>query len=213
MFPSINLVEDTESDSDESKLVNENVYLTPVLKNKVSFQNPTNDMCEDNVKKNENQQDQTFFTNKWVALESHAARLHIYKETSSDTRCPEEMDELFSRCISATDILIAVYSDHDELGKVLQQSGGVMGYVRKYWMGFFPLLLIHLTKPSTCEPVNELDSCLLANQFSFTHRVIIQDISSDKNFLLRTIAQYHLHVHQLQCSRLQAVLFPAVLGI
>ena len=115
------------------------------------------------------------------------------------------MDEIFSRCISATDILIAVYSDHDELGKVLQQSGGVMGYVRKYWMGFFPLLLIHLTKPSTCEPVNELDSCLLANQFSFTHRVIIQDISSDTNFLLQSIARFHLHVHQLQCSRLALV--------
>merc|ERR1711892_313728 len=114
------------------------------------------------------------------------------------------MDEIFSRYISATDILIAVYSDHDELGKVLQQSGGVMGYVRKYWMGFFPLLLVHLTKPSGA-PVNELDSCLLANQFSFIHRVIIQDISSDKNFLLQSIARYHLHVHQLQCSRLALV--------
>ena len=117
----------------------------------------------------------------------------------------EEIDEILTGSMSTTDILIAVYSDDDQLGKVLHHSGGVIGYVRKYWAGFFPLLLINLTKASTCDPVSELDSCLLANQFSFSHRVIIQDISSDTKFLLQSIVRYHLHIHQLQCSRLALV--------
>ena len=37
--------------------------------------------------------------------------------------------------MSTTDILIAVYSDEEELGEVLHHSGGVIGYVCEEVLG------------------------------------------------------------------------------
>ena len=213
--PLINLMEEIKSqpskDQSEIETLIEKDYLTLSWTNNVAFdknQNPHLDKYKDGNIKHESHQDQrsqTFYASKWVALEDMSAKLNISKETSLEDCCPEEIDEILTGCISTADILIAVYSDEKELGKVLHNSGGVIGYVRKYWAGFFPLLLINLTKVSSCDPVSELDSCLLANQFSFSHRVIIEDISSDTKFLLQSIVRYHLHVHQLQCSRLALV--------
>ena len=218
--PSIILMQEQQAKhdnaDDESQTDDVKEYLTPRWKAKEEIDKigiSLIDDCEDATKNetdnilenNQNKRSQTLLTSKWVALEDSSARLNISRETSLEDCCPEETDEILTGCISAADILIAVYSDDEELGKVLHHSGGVIGYVKKYWTGFFPLLLVHLTQAASCDPVTEVESFLIADQFSFSHRLIIQDISSDCRFLLQSIVRYHLHVHQLQCSRLALV--------
>ena len=127
------------------------------------------------------------------------------KTSLEDCESEEDIEDVLSCSISNTDLVIAVYSGQEELDKVLYSSEGVTGYLKKYWMGFFPLLLVHLDETTPCDPVNELHTCLLANNYSVTHRIIIQDINFDTNFLFQTIVRYHLHVHQLQCNRLAMV--------
>jgi len=168
-------------------------------------ENETSNKCDTGDSSHQDIKAEIFNVKKWVALEDLSARVNISIEASVENCEPKDMDEVLSCCISNTDILIAVYSDEDELEKVLHHSGGVTGYVRKYWTGFFPLLLVHLNKTPTCDPVNELHSSFLANNYSFSHRVIIQDISSDTTFLLQSIVRYHLHVHLLQCCHLALV--------
>ena len=103
------------------------------------------------------------------------------------------------------DILIVVYRDNAELEEVLYHPGGLIEYVRKYWVGFFPLLLIHLSDTSVCDPLNESNLSFLETQFSCIHRVIIRYIINDSSFLLRSIVQYYLHVQHLQCGHLPLV--------
>lgn len=191
--------------------VNDREYLTPSWKAKEE----TGEVFETSVKScklemkrqksDSNERSQSTIGSKWVALEDSSARLNISRETSLEDCGPENIDEILTGCISAADILIAVYRDDEELSRMLNHSGGVVGYVRKYWTGFFPLLLIHLTQSSACDSVSELDSCLIAGEFSFSHRLIIQDVSSDCKFLLQSIVRYYLHVYKLQCSRLALV--------
>ena len=189
----INLIDNTDEDDefDNQPLVE---------KNELTYKH-NNILIDKEVHYNKEDKHQPVYSIKFVKLEFHSATLKMFQEIENE----EEIVPNICYDISMVDILIVVYRDNDELEKVLYHTGGVIQYVRKYWVGFFPLLLIHLSDTRVCEPPNESNLSFLETQFSCIHRVIIRDIINDSSFLLESIVQYYLHVHYLQCGHLPLV--------
>ena len=195
----INLIDNTDEDDDfDNHLLVEKNELSDKQNHSDSF---SNILVDREVHYNKEDKHQPFYSIKFVKLEFHSATLKMFQEMENE----EEIGPNICYDISMVDILIVVYRDNDELEKVLYHTGGVIEYVRKYWVGFFPLLLIHLSDTRVCEPPNESNLSFLETQFSCIHRVIIRDIINDSSFLLESIVQYYLHVHYLQCGHLPLV--------
>ena len=189
-----NMVEDNDKLPQEHQSEDtEKNHLTPNWENENQPENNNEEII------NLERKSGIFSATKCIEVEELSAMVNISGRTSQE-HC--EIQEFLSCGLSDTDLLIAVYSDEEELGKVLHKSGGVTGYVKNYWMGFFPILLVHISEATECGPVNEVHTTHIVDNYSSCHRIIIQNISNEINFLFQTIVRFYLHIHYLQCTHL-----------
>ena len=98
-------------------------------------------------------------------------------------------------------IVIIVYSDQGELQDILANETGMLGYIRQYWRGYFPLLLIQIGSPGDIikKPVIEI----LQRDFSSCFRLLLPDPGSRDKDIEDVVVSYHLHNDKLQCHKVE----------
>jgi hypothetical protein len=88
-----------------------------------------------------------------------------------------------------------VYEDEDELDNILNTNTGVMGYITKYWTGFFPLLLIQISSESTSSSIPEENSDQIAKQFC-SHHSMMHDWEHQTTGVLECMVRYQVHLEK-----------------
>lgn len=97
--------------------------------------------------------------------------------------------------------VIIVYSDQGELQETLANETGMLGYIRQYWRGYFPLLLIQIGSPGDIikKPVIEI----LQRDFSSCFRLFLSDPGSRDKDIEDVVVSYHLHNDKFQCHKVE----------
>ena len=103
--------------------------------------------------------------------------------------------------IGNMNVVIIVYSDMGELQEILANEAGILGYIRQYWRGYLPLLLIQIGSPSDNikKPVIEK----LQRDFSVCFRLHLPDPCSGDKDLEDVIVSFHLHNQKHQCHKVE----------
>jgi len=129
--------------------------------------------------------------------------------------CTKDIYDIVSKDLPSMDVVVLVV-DQDEkkmLDKTLTRSTGVIGYIREYWSGFFPLLLIEIAnKNGETELIETKAIKVINSMFSVTHRIIIDDFENNADFIFETAARFYSHIKIFQCEKFQQSLHTEKLG-
>ena len=98
-------------------------------------------------------------------------------------------------------MVVIVYSDMEELQEVMANETGMVGYIRQYWRGYFPLLLIHVGLPGDFIKKSVTDK--LQRDFSSCFRLHLTDPCSRDKDLEDVFVSYHLHNDKFQCHKVE----------
>ena len=99
------------------------------------------------------------------------------------------------------------------IDKTLGRATGVVGYIREYWSGFFPLLLIEIAHRNGETDLIEAKSAVaIQSLFSVTHRIIVNNFHRDTDFILESVARFYNHISVFQCEKFQQSLHTQRLG-
>ena len=94
-----------------------------------------------------------------------------------------------------------------------QTAGGVVGYIKEYWSGFFPLLLIEVAhKNGETDLIEAKSSLAVHSLFSVTHRIIVNNFDNNIDFILESVARFYNHIKVFQCEKFQQTLHTDKLG-
>ena len=98
-------------------------------------------------------------------------------------------------------MVVIVYSDLEELQEVMANETGMVGYIRQYWRGYFPLLLIQVGSPG--DIIRKSVSDKLQRDFSSCFRLHLTDPCSRDKDLEDVFVSYHLHNDKFQCHKVE----------
>ena len=98
-------------------------------------------------------------------------------------------------------MVVIVYSDLEELQEVMASEIGMLGYIRQYWRGYFPLLLIQVGAPGDIIKKSVTDT--LQRDFSSSFRMHLPDPCSRDKDLEDVFVSYHLHNDKFQCHKVE----------
>ena len=99
------------------------------------------------------------------------------------------------------------------IDKTLARTTGVVGYIKEYWSGFFPLLLIEISHKNGETDLIEAKSALaIQSLFSVTHRIIVNNFDKNTDFIFESIARFYNHIKVFQCEKFQQSLHTHKLG-
>lgn len=98
-------------------------------------------------------------------------------------------------------MVIIVYSDQSELQEIMANETGMLGYIRQYWRGYFPLLLVQIGSP--CDIVKKPVIEILQRDFSSSFRLHFPDPCSRDKDLEDVVVSYHLHCDKFQCHKVE----------
>ena len=98
-------------------------------------------------------------------------------------------------------MVVIVYSDLEELQEVMANETGMLGYIRQYWRGYFPLLLIQVGSPG--DIIRKSVSDKLQRDFSSCFRLHLTDPCSRDKDLEDVFVSYHLHNDKFQCHKVE----------
>ena len=127
----------------------------------------------------------------------------------------KDIYDIVSKDLPSMDIVVLVVNQDEKkvLDKTLNRSTGVVGYIKEYWSGFFPLLLIELAnKNGETEPIESKSLKALNSMFSVIHRIIIDDFESSTDFIFESVARFYSHIKIFQCEKFQQSLHTEKLG-
>ena len=95
---------------------------------------------------------------------------------------------------------------------MLCRNTGVIGYIREYWSGFFPLLLVEMAhKNGETDIIDNKCAIAVHSLFSVTHRIIIDNESSTE-FIFESVARFYNHIKVFMCQKFQQTLHTHRLG-
>ena len=141
---------------------------------------------------------------------------HFYEEGELSSWSPKDIYDIVSRDLPRMDILVMVVNQEEKkmIDKTLGQlPGGVVGYIKEYWSGFFPLLLIEVShKNGETELIEAKCSLAIHSLFSVTHRIIVTNFESNIDFVLESVARFYNHIKVFQCEKFQQTLHTDKLG-
>ena len=103
--------------------------------------------------------------------------------------------------IGNVSMVVIVYSDLEELQEVMANETGMLGYIRQYWRGYFPLLLIQVGSPGDIFKKSVTDK--LQRDFSSCFRLHLSDPCSRDKDLADVFVSYHLHNDKFQCHKVE----------
>ena len=142
--------------------------------------------------------------------------LHLYEEGELSAWSPKDIYDIVSRDLPRMDIVVMVVNQEEKkvIDKTLgQTAGGLVGYIKEYWSGFFPLLLIEVAqKNGETELIEAKSSLALHSLFSVTHRIIVTNFENNIDFILETVARFYNHIKVFQCEKFQQTLHTDKLG-
>ena len=127
----------------------------------------------------------------------------------------KDIYDIVSKDLPSMDIVVLVVNQDEKkmLDKTLNRSKGVIGYIKEYWSGFFPLLLIEIAnKNGETELIETKAIKMINSMFSVTHRIIIDDFENSADFLFESVARFYTHIKIFQCEKFQQSLHTQRLG-
>ena len=141
---------------------------------------------------------------------------HFYEEGELSSWSPKDIYDIVSRDLPRMDIVVMVVNQEEKkmIDKTLgQMPGGVVGYIKEYWSGFFPLLLIEVAqKNGETELIEAKCSLAIHSLFSVTHRIIVTNFDNNIDFILESVARFYNHIKVFQCEKFQQTLHTDKLG-
>eukprot|EP00092_Neocalanus_flemingeri_P000469 GFUD01000499.1.p1 GENE.GFUD01000499.1~~GFUD01000499.1.p1 ORF type:complete len:859 (+),score=220.76 GFUD01000499.1:44-2620(+) len=127
----------------------------------------------------------------------------------------KDIYDIVSKDLPSMDIVVMVVNQDEKkmLDKTLNRSTGVIGYIKEYWSGFFPLLLIETAnKNGETDPIESKTIKMINSMFSVTHRIIIDDLENSADFIFESVARFYTHIKIFQCEKFQQSLHTERLG-
>jgi len=138
-----------------------------------------------------------------VTIGNFTCELVVSQEASLSKLMPEEIYNNNTSLVSDIDCVVLVYKDTDELEKTLNTVTGIIGYIKKYWSGYFPLMLIQLVNPSDQLTMKKSLLEKIEEGFSSSFRFIIDDLKSSQSRLFESLVRFYQHEVRLKCSTLE----------
>ena len=139
----------------------------------------------------------------------------LYEEGELSGWSTRDIYDVVSKDLPRMDIVILVVSQEEKklIDETLSRSTGVVGYIKEYWSGFFPLLLIEVTdKTGEIEMITNKSIIAIHSMFSVTHRIIINNVDKSSDFVFESIARFYNHIKVFQCEKFQQSLHTHKLG-
>ena len=99
---------------------------------------------------------------------NHQYPVNVFQEADLIRRQTKDIWPILNRDLPGMDIIILVVDRVDTAFETLARNRGVLGYIREYWAGFFPLLLVDLGDPQI--GLDEKTLARLKALFSTVHR-------------------------------------------
>lgn len=137
-----------------------------------------------------------------ITVENFTCDLAISQESCLSQTSPEEIHNSASILVADIDCIVIVFTATEELEEVVGKDTGIVGYVRKYWNGYFPLILIQVAKQSELGSIKKSLIEKIQEGFSSCLRFIVEDIESSQATLFEAFIRFYLHEVRLQCSKL-----------
>lgn len=156
-----------------------------------------NNFCMDTVCKTQGVKGKSVIT-----VENFTCDLAISQESCLSKTSPEEIYNSASVLVTDIDCIVIVFTTTEELEEVVGKETGIVGYVRKYWNGYFPLVLIQVAKQAELGSIKKSLIEKIEEGFSSCFRFIIEDIESSQAVLFEAFIRFYLHEVRLQCSKL-----------
>ena len=123
-----------------------------------------------------------------------------------------ENEEANKFCKDKFDMFVAAYRGERDLVRILNFESSILDYSKRFWRGFYPLILVEMAETDDVRGKIAADSGLseelviqLDDQFSAVHRLIFRRESvSEVSFLTDSIHRFHIHVkHCLKIASLK----------
>jgi len=137
-----------------------------------------------------------------ITVGNFTCDLAISQETCLSKLTPEEIHNNASLLVSDIDCIVIVFSSTEELEEVVTKPSGIVGYTKKYWNGYFPVMLIQVAKQSEQFTIKKSLIEKIEEGFSSSFRLIIGDLKSSQAILFDALARFYQHEVRLQCSKL-----------
>ena len=129
---------------------------------------------------------------------------HFYEEGELSGWSTRDIYDIVSKDLPSMDIIILVISQEEKkmIDRILSRNTGVIGYMREYWSGFFPLLLVEVANKDGDTDLIENKSVLAIHSlFSVTHRIIINNYQHFSDFIFESVARFYNHIKVYQCEK------------
>jgi len=140
--------------------------------------------------------------NSVVTVGNFTCDLAISQESCLSIKTPEEIHSNASVLVADIDYIVIVFNTTEELEEVVEKEKGIMGYVRKYWNGYFPLFLIQLSNQSEVGSIKKSLKEKLEERFSSCFRFTVENIETCQGYLFDAFVRFYLHEVRLQCTKL-----------
>jgi len=142
-----------------------------------------------------------------ITVGNFSCDLAISQESCLSSNSPEEIHNNAGVLVADIDTIVIVFSTFEELEEVVSKPTGIVGYIRHYWHGYFPLLLVQVASTNTqAEPLKKYLIEKIEAGFSSSFRLIVEDIKACQAQLFDALARFYQHEVRLQCSKLDKAL-------
>ena len=103
--------------------------------------------------------------------------------------------------MGSMNMVAIVFSEGEELQDLLATESGILSYIRQYWRGYFPLLLLQIG--SSTEVVRKSGIEILERDFSSCFRLHLPDPCSRDKDVEEAVINFHLHNDKFQCHKVE----------
>ena len=138
---------------------------------------------------------------------------HFFEEGKLSGWSTKDIHDIVSKDIPRMDVVVLVVdqTEKKQIDLILSRTTGVVGYIREYWSGYFPLLLIEISdEKEETEMIHKKSILSITSLFSVTHRIIIE--REEKKFVFESIGRFYNHIKVFHCEKFQKSLHTKKLG-
>jgi len=138
-----------------------------------------------------------------ITVGNFSCDLAISQESCLSTTSPEEIHNNAGVLVADIDSIVIVFRTQEELEEVVCKPTGIVGYIRHYWHGYFPLILVQVAPTiHQAEPLKKYLIEKIEEGFSTSFRLIVEDVKHCQTRLFEALARFYQHEVRLQCSKL-----------
>lgn len=137
---------------------------------------------------------------------------HFFEEGKLSSWSTKDIHDIVSKDLPRMDVVVMVVNQAEkkQIEQILSRPTGVVGYIREYWSGFFPLLLIEISDESEEEMITKKSILSIHSLFSVTHRIIVDH--DEKSFIFESVGRFYNHIKVFHCEKFQQSLHTKKLG-